>query len=111
METINSVEDYENFVKQVTNPNVPDHLRAHWAVGELASEAGEALGVTTKGLRKAEPVNVEKLRDELGDTLWGLVASAQAIGTDLYGLMYHNHQKLSLRLNKEPERMGLSNGE
>ncbi len=106
-ETIEDMKDYEEFVRSVWTPHVNDDYRPIWAAAELAAEAGEVSGVAVKCVRKGKPLDKDKFKDELGDVLWSLTACALSVGTDLAGLAYHNHQKLTLRKEKEPERMGL----
>lgn len=98
METINDTSDYEAFVRSTWTNNVNDDFRPFWAAGELSAETGEVAGVAIKAIRKGKPLDVEKFKDELGDVLWSLTAAALSVGTDLNGLMYHNFQKLSARV-------------
>lgn len=47
--------------------------RQEQAIREMVAEAGEVEGVVAKAARKGQPIPREKIVDELGDTLWGLV--------------------------------------
>ena len=66
----------------------------------LTSEAGEVAGKLKKVIRdqKEMTLNVKgAVIDELSDVLWYVTRLADALGTDLTGLVQHNYQKLSSR--------------
>ena len=61
----------------------------------LAEEVGEVCGVVKKHYR--DGANIGRLRDELGDVLWYLVAFSEFLGTDLDELARLNQEKLAAR--------------
>lgn len=75
--------------------NLRDALRQ--AILEMVTEAGEVLDLQTKADRKKEPVNKDKLLDELGDTFWGLVGVMNKAGFTWKQVVNHNMAKLEAR--------------
>jgi NTP pyrophosphatase (non-canonical NTP hydrolase) len=63
----------------------------------LASEAGEVAGVIAKAIRKDTDVPVDKVKDEMGDILWGLSVLAYELGFTLEDVAQHNINKLQAR--------------
>jgi NTP pyrophosphatase (non-canonical NTP hydrolase) len=63
----------------------------------LAEEAGEVLGVVKKAIRNDEELPVDKLRDELGDTLYYLARVAKEHGLTLSEVALRNIEKLEER--------------
>jgi len=95
------LEEYQEFVAKLTS-NKPNDMVA-WAVAGLVAEAGEVSGVLEKAWRKKghlEAEDIDKLFDELGDVLWFLTATANALSLSLDDVMMHNINKLNERLNK-----------
>lgn len=100
--TMTNTETYHHFVLDGTSKMVRDtgQLEILWAVTGLGAEAGEVLGVCEKALRREgviSPDHEGKLKDELGDTLWFLVATLNTIGVSLDELMLHNMGKIRQR--------------
>lgn len=68
----------------------------------LANEAGEALGVIKKMMRGDPPSNSqEKLKAELGDTLWYLAVLAADAGIMLDDIATYNLAKLADRASRD----------
>lgn len=93
---------YAAFVAHHTSNLVKDtgQLELLWAVAGLCAEAGEVSGVCEKALRRegmVSPDHEDKIKDELGDTLWFLVATLNAIGVSLEELMAYNMGKIEHR--------------
>lgn len=71
--------------------------------GIIASEAGEVLDIflkLSKGQIAFEEV-AERLKDELGDVLWGVTKLATAWGFSLEEIMDANINKLHIKYAKE----------
>lgn len=68
---------------------------------ELANEAGEVLGVIKKVYRdkngQYNSLDLDKIADELGDTLWSLSQLATDLGLDLQDIAERNLNKLKSR--------------
>lgn len=63
----------------------------------LAEEAGEVLALVRKHVLVGKPLDRERLREELGDALWCLAATADAAGLSLADVAAANLAKLSAR--------------
>lgn len=63
----------------------------------LCGEAGECIDVVKKYLYQGHKLDREKLKDELGDVLWYVAITCQALGITLDDVMEHNVKKLLLR--------------
>ena len=68
------------------------------AIGEMVAEAGEVMGVVVKARRKNKPVDRAKVVDELGDTMWGVVAVMKEFDITLGELLAENQDKLDKKL-------------
>lgn len=67
------------------------------AIMEMVGEAGEVLQIATKARRKGESISREKVLDELGDTLWGLVGVMNEFDISWSELIDFNVEKLTAR--------------
>lgn len=67
------------------------------AIMEMVGEAGEVLQVATKANRKDTNIPREKIVDELGDTLWGLVGVMNEFNISFEELCEFNIEKLTKR--------------
>lgn len=63
----------------------------------LCGEAGECIDVVKKYLYQGHKLEKLKLKDELGDVLWYVAITCQALGITLDDVMEHNVKKLLLR--------------
>lgn len=96
----NVTTDYEGFVRSCFAAPINDlplERQLKWAISEMCGEAGEVSGLSAKATRKGVAIDKDKLLDELGDTLWGVTASAIIAGYTLEQLMSHNVEKLRER--------------
>ena len=70
----------------------------------LAGEAGETADQTKKVLRddngQLTPIRLDKLKKELGDTLWYLANMAEELGMSLEEIAQHNLDKLHDRQDR-----------
>jgi len=71
--------------------------RQEQAVKEMVCEASEVMAEFVKSARKGRPVSREKILDELGDTLWGLVGVMNEFNMSWHEVMTHNMEKLNAR--------------
>ncbi len=74
--------------------------RKQQAILEFTGEATEVLGIIQKAQRKGEPINRERVVDELGDSLWGLVGVMNEFDISLEELIGFNVRKLTDRNTK-----------
>lgn len=63
----------------------------------LCGEAGECIDVVKKYLYQGHKLDKLNLKDELGDVLWYVAITCQALGITLDDVMEHNVKKLLLR--------------
>lgn len=75
----------------------PDEGVLQWAILEMTGEAGEVLELLQKSVRKAKDIDRDKLKDELSDVLWGIIAICNVAGFDIHDIALHNWTKLELR--------------
>lgn len=68
----------------------------HWTLG-LSGEVGEVVDTVKKHVYYNQPLDVDNLKEELGDSLYFITAMAQEIGTTTTELMIRNHNKLAVR--------------
>jgi NTP pyrophosphatase (non-canonical NTP hydrolase) len=68
-----------------------------WGAVGLAGEAGEVTEVVKKAVFHRHPLDIDKLRKELGDVLWYLSAICQISGIELSEVMEANIEKLKQR--------------
>ncbi len=100
------LETYSEFVESscknrgFTGATTRDH-KALGALLELQGELGEVTEIFQKSSRRTggrlSSEDAEKLHDELGDVLWGLVALLNALGFTLTDVARANYNKLSTR--------------
>jgi len=75
--------------------NQGEHLL--FAALELNAEAGEFANLVYKHVFQGHPLRPDKMAEELGDTLWGIACSCDALGLDLAQIMEANILKLKKR--------------
>lgn len=99
-----TLQEYQNFVSGLTSSKIIEvddvDFETSWATLGLVSEAGEIAGVIAKEFRKHGLITEEgfdKIVDELGDTLWYLVAICNATGTSIQDILDYNVKKLKKR--------------
>ncbi len=77
--------------------HVPDPVRlAAYALG-IAGEAGEVADLVKKHIGHGHPLDVEKLKRELGDVLWYVAGLAELHGIKLSEVATANMLKLETR--------------
>lgn len=82
-------------VKGQTNSDSMNNF-TYGAVGEI----GECVDVLKKHLFQGHPLNVEKLKEEVGDVLWYIALLCEAAGLNMEDVAEHNIKKLMARYPK-----------
>ena len=72
----------------------------HGIIG-VAGESGETIEVLLDAIEKGEPVDLERLAEELGDLLWYMSRAAEGAGTTLEEIARKNNTKLAERHAKK----------
>lgn len=94
---LTELEEYQQWVWNTTTPkNGPEG--AWWAASGLTAEAGEVISLFEKAYRKGQPMDINKLMDELGDVLWFLTAVCNMTNLTLDEVMTHNIEKINKRV-------------
>lgn len=86
----------EEMLKTYRSALEPDDLLINFTLG-LTGEAGEFADEVKKVLFHGKPRDIFRLRDELGDVLWYLAATAEALGVTLEQVAADNVAKLRAR--------------
>ncbi|HLO15165.1 MAG TPA: nucleoside triphosphate pyrophosphohydrolase family protein [Anaerolineales bacterium] len=77
---------------------IPDReMMLVWEALGLAGEAGEVANHVKKGVFHQHGIDIEKLKNEIGDTLWYAAALCTTLGLDLSEIMQANIKKLEVR--------------
>lgn len=100
MNETTELEEYTEFVAGCISSPVTEldkQSQIKWAISEMCGEAGEVSSESAKATRKGRDVDLIKLKDELGDTLWGIVATAHLAGISMDEIIEDNIQKLNER--------------
>lgn len=96
---------YQDFVNETSSEKVKGtgQLEILWATLGLVAEAGEVAGVCEKALRKTSvvlPEDEDRLFDELGDTLYYLAATCNALDISLDEVIEYNISKITKRIEQ-----------
>lgn len=67
------------------------------AIIEMVSEAGEVLSLVQKAKRKGKKIDKDRVLDELGDVLWGLVGVMNTFDLSWKQVCNYNMKKLEER--------------
>ena len=90
-------DDFQQGTRLTVNPDInPDYVLAHWGMG-LSGEAGEICDYLKKVVFHSHRLDINKLKDELGDLLFYLAQTADAVGLKLSEIARYNHEKLNAR--------------
>jgi NTP pyrophosphatase (non-canonical NTP hydrolase) len=98
------LEDYQEWVSEVTLPNAQNLM---YAGLKLNGEAGEVAELMGKHIRKSgmlvplDEATTKKLRLELGDVLWYVAHICNILSVDLEDVIYDNVDKLESRIKKD----------
>lgn len=74
----------------------PDRDIKSLALG-VGGEAGEVMEIIKKGTRPGKEIDVEHLKEEIGDVLWYLAVLADTLDLDLEEIALNNIEKLAKR--------------
>jgi NTP pyrophosphatase (non-canonical NTP hydrolase) len=91
------LDDYQRAALRTTNPALPPNERLLDAAAGLAEEAGEVLGLVRKRAFQGREPGQERFIEELGDALWCLAVTADALGLSLGEVAAANLRKLERR--------------
>lgn len=92
-----TLDEYQRAALRTRNPALAERDFLLDAAAGLAEEAGEVLGLIRKSVFQNRNTSADRLRDELGDALWCLAATAQALGLSLDEVARANVAKLQAR--------------
>jgi NTP pyrophosphatase (non-canonical NTP hydrolase) len=92
-----SFEEYQEWAQTTVGPDANPLLIALGVGGE----AGEVMEIIKKGNRPGKTVDVEHLKEEIGDVLWYLANLATHYDLDLEEIVFANIDKLEERYGKE----------
>jgi NTP pyrophosphatase (non-canonical NTP hydrolase) len=92
-----TLDDYQQSALRTVNPALSSDERLLDAVAGLAEEAGEVLGLVRKRIFQRRDASRDRLVEELGDVLWCLAITADALGISLADVAKANVQKLERR--------------
>lgn len=88
---------YAAYAKWLKSDEYTKEERKLQAIMEMAGESLEVLQVATKARRKNTNIPRDKIIDELGDTLWGLVGVMNEFNISWGDLCEYNMKKLANR--------------
>jgi NTP pyrophosphatase (non-canonical NTP hydrolase) len=94
---ISDLDDYQRAAARTINPALDDAQRLLDAACGLTEESGEILGHVRKHLMQGCPLDRVAVTLELGDALWCLAITAQALGISLSDIAAANVAKLGKR--------------
>ncbi len=104
-----NLDDYQRSALRTVNPALGDRDRLLDASAGLAEEAAEVLGLVRKRLFQQRAVEEARMVEELGDVLWCLAVTADALGIPLSRVAEENRAKLAQRhpdgFRSESERL------
>ena len=92
-----NLDDYQRAALRTINPALDKKDRLLDASAGLAEEAAEVLGLVRKKVFQQREIDREKLIEEIGDTLWCLAVTADALGISLDDAAMANQSKLAKR--------------
>jgi len=92
-----TLDDYQRTALRTVNPKLDDRDRLLDASAGLAEEAAELLGLIRKRVFQGREIDEARLTEELGDVLWCLAVTADALGVRLSRVAEANEAKLRLR--------------
>ena len=92
-----TLDDYQRAALRTANPVLGPNERLLDAAAGLAEEAGEVLGLVRKRIFQQRDAGSERFVEELGDVLWCLAITADALGISLGDVAEANWRKLEQR--------------
>jgi NTP pyrophosphatase (non-canonical NTP hydrolase) len=97
-------DDYQTSATETVNPALTSDERLLDAAAGLAEEAAEVLGAVRKHRFQDRPLDLAALREELGDALWCIAATATATGMTLDEIAQANIDKIARRWPERTDR-------
>jgi len=92
-----TLDDYQRAALRTINPTLNDRDRLLDASAGLAEEAAELLGLIRKRVFQARTIDEARLTEELGDVLWCLAVTSDALGIPFSRVARENEAKLRRR--------------
>lgn len=92
-----SFNDYQELASRTANNEIPKRERLCVCAMGLSEEAGESVGLVKKHIGQGHPLDVKKIIEELGDTLWYMSAFAAELDVSLEDIALNNIEKLRKR--------------
>lgn len=92
-----NLDDYQQAALRTLNPSLDQRDRLLDASIGLAEESAELLGLVRKRVFQNRDIDPAKLTEELGDVLWCLAVTADALGLSLSKIAEANQVKLAQR--------------
>lgn len=90
-----TVKEYQEYCKQAWKPGCDDMV---FALG-LGGETGEVLEIVKKARRDCKAIDIEHLKEELGDVMWYVANMCTVHQLDMQTVMEENVSKLNARYN------------
>jgi NTP pyrophosphatase (non-canonical NTP hydrolase) len=90
-------DEYQTAALRTINPGLNDRDRLLDASAGLAEEAAELLGLIRKRVFQGQAIDEARLTEELGDVLWCLAVTSNALGIPLSRVAQENEAKLRRR--------------
>ena len=90
------LDDYQSQAMRTAAPASKNMHRIHAALG-LTGEAGEFADSVKKATIYRQPLDVNNLREEIGDILWYCALAAHSIDANLAAIAAENIAKLARR--------------
>jgi len=90
-------DDYQRSALRTTNPALTSSERLIDAAAGLAEESGELLGLVRKQAFQQRSAPPERFVEELGDVLWCVAVTADALGLSMDSVAEANLRKLERR--------------
>jgi NTP pyrophosphatase (non-canonical NTP hydrolase) len=92
-----TLDDYQQAALRTLNPSLDARDRLLDASAGLSEEAAEVLGLVRKKTFQGREVERDRLVEELGDVLWCLSVTADALGIRMSEVARRNQEKLRKR--------------
>lgn len=92
-----NIDEYQVAALRTINSSLNERDRLLDASAGLAEEAAELLGLIRKRVFQGQAVDEVRLIEELGDVLWCLAVTANALGVPLSRVAEENEAKLRRR--------------
>ncbi len=89
--------EYESQAERTANTTLTNRERLLDSAAGLCEESGEILSLVRKNAFQSQPIDLERITEELGDALWCLTMTAKHAGTSLENVAQANVEKLRAR--------------